>query len=127
MAGDFERIASVYGDLRVVEARAGFVTPTKFKRGKRLFGSVIGPPKARIHYEVSCDMPSDGGRSCSNYVIERSGPGADGLKKRASVGNEHGLKRQMARDAARVWDCPPGYDRGFEGSRPRRRSRRPRR
>jgi hypothetical protein len=127
LAGDFERIASTHGDLRVIEGQSGFVTPTpkKFTKGKKLFGTVVGPSGNEIYYDVSCAMPRDGGKTCASFEIKRRGPGAKGLEATRHVGNVHGLKRQMARDAARAWGCPPPPTRGFEGARrqPKRRKR----
>ena len=122
MTGDFARIASVHGDLRVANPAAGFVTPQKFKRGKRLFGSALGPPDNQVVLDVYCTLPRAGGRECHSYEIRRTGPGSRLFdKKRVDVGNEHGLARQMARDAAKLWGCPPPRESGFDGPRRRRR------
>lgn len=122
MAGDIQRIAGIQGDLR---SKSGFAAPRKFVAGKRFFGTSLGPTGNEIHYDVACVLPRNNGKSCASFEIRRSGPGAKGLKKRADVGNERGLTRQLARDAARVWGCPPAATRGFEG--PRRRKPRKRR
>jgi len=122
MAGDFERIASVHGDLRVTNPEPGFVTPQTFKRGKRLFGSSLGPPDNIMVADVYCESPRAGGRECASYQIRRTGPGSRLFdKKQVSVGNVHGLKRQMARDAAKLWGCAPPQESGFDGPRRRRR------
>lgn len=121
MAGDFERIASVHGDLRVKSPQPGFVTPHTFKRGKRLFGAALGPPDNQMVVDVYCTLPRAGGRECASYELRRTGPGARLFKKqRVDVGNEHGVKRQMARDAAKLWGCPPPQESGFDGPRRRR-------
>lgn len=77
-----------------------------------------------IEYEFRCyrrqAAEEFGHGTCSSITISRRGPGASALKPTASVGNLHGLGRQLSRDMARLYGCAPEPTHGFEGARRRR-------
>jgi hypothetical protein len=118
LANDFTRIASLTADLA-----AGF----------KVRGTVMGPAKHLVHYELGCARPQARGEfgpgDCGVYTIVRSGPGLAKLKVKDAdrlrhVGNLYGLIKQLGRDTARLWGCPPSPTSGFDGARRTRRRRR---
>jgi hypothetical protein len=120
MASDFKQIGGLMAALASHDGEGIYADG----RIKGLGNFTLGPRDASIDYEVICDRKQPLGRfgpgPCSNYVIRREGQGMAKhvLKKRTSVGNLHMLNLQLARDATRLWGCPPSVARGqFEGVR----------
>jgi hypothetical protein len=114
LAGDMERIASVALALNSKE------------RGRGLKGWMLGPPNTIALYTYTCGRVAgrDDEGMCSTYVLQREIPsGGPSLKQTVSVGNIHGLIRQLSRDAARLWGEDPGETSGFEGVKRRRKKR----
>ncbi len=88
------------------------------------YGTSIGTGQNQILYKLSCSRKRSASHDlgpCATYNIERSGPGAKGLKKKTGVGNIYGLMQQLSRDAARAWCGPISKTTGFEGARKKRR------
>jgi len=111
MSQDIQRLGSIASD--VVGAR---------KNKPMIRGSIFGPKDNTIFYTWKCVRESKqlpGG--CGVFEITREGPGSKGLKSTATVGNFHGLMKQLSRDIVRAWGCKPSETSGFEGTRKRRR------
>ena len=124
MAGDIRRIAGITADL----GSGNVGVPGSVSKGtSQIKGMGLGPEDNHVYYELSCVTKQKanafGPGTCSVYEIKRQGPGAKGLKKRATVGNIYGLAEQLSRDTARLWGCAPEKTPGFEGRRRRRRRR----
>ena len=119
LSRDIQRVGSVMkdgiGGHRMAEGKRGGVV-----------GSVFGPPGAVTHYDYACKRWEPGPQGeCTVIEIHRSGPGVEKAKlsRHQSVGNIFGLGKQLSRDIVKLWGCAPDAERGFEGSRRRRRRR----
>jgi len=122
MAGDAKRIADIAAELASGEVGVpGATVPGK----GGISGLIMGPDGNDILYKLQCVRPMPLGEfgpgRCGVYEIERSGPGAVGLRPKTTVGNLFGLTEQLSRDMARAWGCEPEKTRGFEGRSRRRR------
>jgi len=122
MAGDIRRVGALAAELGSGKIGLG---PQRIGNRGGIRSSVFGPPGHEIIYDYHCSRPQEAGDfgpgTCAVIEIERSGPGAAKLRKRASVGNLFGLMEQLSRDIARAWGCTPEPTSGFEGARRRKR------